>query len=281
MKTIAVLTDLSKSAEHATQYALHIAKKMKANVLLFQVCEVPVVRQLVMAGGNDDEPDHQAGLVDFADRMRQMASARAFDPATMPMLQTDATSTEIVDVMTTIMQNEEICLVVTDPGKERELANYLQSDACNRIIDWARVPVLVVPECAPIRNPEKIAYASRLHEEDINAIAELGNLMESFAAELMVAHLNEKPADKAIRQCEEQLSLDLYKKLNCGGVYFRSIPDLEVEKNWDWLRANKKTEMLAVMQQPRDIMNKFFGRGQNEALTYHLTVPVMILPKRP
>lgn len=281
MRTIAVLTDLSKSAEHATQFALHIAKKMKAKILLFQVSEEPVARQLVLAGMPESYRDHELSLAEYGNRMVRMATARSFAGADVPEVSADPASTEIVDVMTTIMGMEEICLIVTAPGTAGDLTAYILSDECNRIIDWARVPVLLVPESAPLRYPEKIAFASQLHQEDINAVAELGSLMENFAAELMVAHLNTDPSDAGIRQKEDQLNRDLYKKLNCGGVYFRSIPDLDRKKSWDWLNANKRTELLAVMQQPREQMSKFFKRGQNESVTYHLTLPVMVLPKRP
>ncbi|MES2265124.1 MAG: universal stress protein [Bacteroidota bacterium] len=281
MKTIAVLTDLSKSAAHAAQFALHIARRMKANVLLFQVCEVPVARQLVLAGMPESQPDDGSELAEFANQMHELAASRIFKGYFQPEVLICDTSTELVDVMTMIMNNEDVCLVVTAPGNERDVANYMLSDACNRIIDWARVPVLVVPESAPLRNPEKIAYVSHLHEEDINSIAELGNLMESFAAELMVAHLNVNPSDMSVKQQEDELNRELYRKVNSGGVYFRSIPDLERAKSWDWLKANKRTELLAVMQQPREIMSKFFTRGHNQAVTYHLAVPVIVLPKRP
>lgn len=280
MKTIAVLTDLSKNTPHAAQFAIHIARKMKAKVLLFQVCEVPVARQLV-AAGMGSEPENGSLLEEFSQRLISETAARTFSGSYQPEILTNGSGTEIVDVMTTIMKDEDICLIVTPAGQGPDLATYMLSDSCNRIIDWARVPVLVVPENAPLRNPEKIAFASQLHEEDINSIAELGCLMECFAAELMVAHLNSDPSNQPVRQKGAQLNRDLYQKLNCGGVYFRSIPDLDREKNWDWLKANKKTEILAVVQQPREQMNQFFQRGQNESVTYHLTLPVLILPKRP
>ena len=41
MKTIAVLTDFSERAEHASRYALNLAKKIKANILLFNSFLVP------------------------------------------------------------------------------------------------------------------------------------------------------------------------------------------------------------------------------------------------
>ncbi|MFA6083952.1 universal stress protein [Mucilaginibacter sp.] len=281
MKTIAVLTDYSKSAEHATQFAFHMAKKMKAKVLLFSVCAIPSAKQLLLAGEPEQLPEYEHALVDFGRRMAQDLVACTFPGCYLPEVNVDCDSSEIVDIMTAIMRNEEICLIVTAPTAENDLATYILSDACNRIIDWATVPVLVVPETAPLRYFEKIAFASQLHEEDIYSIAELGSLLESFAAELMVAHLNSDPSDNGIRTIEEKLNRDLYKKVDCGGVYFRSITDTDKQKNWDWLKANKRTELLAVVQQPREQMARFFERGQNEEVTSHLTLPVMILPKRP
>jgi nucleotide-binding universal stress UspA family protein len=281
MRTIAVLTDLLKNTPHAARFAIHIARKMKANVLLFQVSEVPVARKLVAAGMVANETENASLLEEFGQRLISETAARTFDGAYQPEILTEGSSTEIVDVMTTIMENENICLIVTPGGQEHDLAAYILSDGCNRMVDWARVPVLVVPENTPLRNPEKIAFASQLHEEDINSIAELGHLMECFAAELMITHLNSDPSNQLICQKEAQLNRDLYQQLNSGGVYFRSIPDLDREKNWNWLKANKNAEMLAVVQQPREQMNKFFLRGQNESVTHHLTLPVLILPKRP
>lgn len=278
MKTIAVLTDFSASAEHATQFALHMAKKMKARVVLFSVCAVPSTKQPVLAGGQ--EPDEHP-LIDFGHRMTRNLMARTFSGSYLPEVKVDCDSSDIVDIMTAIMQNEEVCLLVTAPPAEQDLAAYMLSDACSLIIDWATVPVLVVPKIAPLRNFEKIAFASQLHEEDINSIAEFGSLLEDFAAELMVAHLNSNPSDSTIREAEEKLHRDLYKKLDCGGVYFRSIPDVDNRKNWNWLKANKRTDLLAIVQQPKEQMTRFFKRGQNEDVSHHLTLPVMVLPKRP
>jgi hypothetical protein len=282
MKTIAVLTDLSKSSGHATQFALHIARKMKARVLLFQVNPVPAARkQLVLTGEPELFTEVMPALAEFAQEMEQELAARSFPGSLLPEVQADCNSCGIVDAMTAIMGNEDVVLLVTAPTPGNDTADYILGDACNRIIDWARVPVLVVPETAPLRNFEKIAFASQLHEEDIYSIGELDSLMADFSAELMVAHLNNDPSDTRIRLAGEKLNRDLYRKLNCGGVYFRSIPDTDRQRNWDWLKANKRTDLLAVVHQPRAQLAQFFNRGENEETTYHLTIPVMVLPKRP
>jgi hypothetical protein len=281
MKMIAVLTDFSKSAEHATQFALHMAKKMKAGILLFSTCHVLVPAQPVLAGQPDLLPDARSALLEYGNRMTEIFADRTFPGSYLPEIRLDPDNTDMVDIMTSLMKDPEVCLIVTSTGAETDLATYILSDNCTRLIDWAVVPVMVVPETAPLKNFEKIAFASQLHEEDIHSIGELGALLESFAAELMVAHLNAEPHNLHIRQAEESLNRDLYKKLDCGGVYFRSIPDTELQKNWEWLKANKRTDLLAVVQQPREQMTSFFQRGRNPSVTYHLTLPVMILPKRP
>ena len=283
MKTIAVLTDLSANANHATRFALHMAKKMKARVSLFSINAVPARAKLQLAGNQQDMFDFGAGseLADFAIKAELEMAERYFPGSYLPEITVDSGSSELEDVMTDIAHNSEIAMIVTAPTGNADLATFMLSDTCNRIIDWAAVPVMVIPHCAAVRNFEKIAFATTLHEEDINSIAELGALMEAFTAELMVVHLNEDPDNLLIRDAEQKLNRDLYKKLNCGGVYFRSVADNKPNKDWNWLSANKKTELLALMQHPREQMTKFFTRGQNLHATHHITIPVIVLPKRP
>ena len=282
MKTIAILADFSESSVHATRFAVHMAKKMKARVLLSSINTVPARAQLQLAGNHQDMFDFAGKeLADFAIKTELEMADRYFPGSYLPEITFDAGSSELEDVMTAIAHNNDIAMVVTAPPGDTDLATFMLSDACNRIIDWAAVPVMVIPHCATVRNFEKMAFATTLHEEDINSIAELGALMEVFAAELMVAHLNGDPGNQAIRDEEQKLNRNLYKRLNCGGVYFRSIADDKQHKDWNWLKANKKTELLALMQHPREQMTRFFTRGQNLHSTHHITIPVMVLPKRP
>lgn len=285
MKTIAVLTDCSETSAHATRLAMHMAKKMKAHILLFRLAGVPAVKQLQLVGNGDSEDDFVSEKADdlaaFAMKMELDLKGRSFPGSWLPEISFNSDNAELEDIMTAIDSNSQIALLITAVKEQDDIAAFILGDTCTRIIDWAGVPVMVVPESAPLRNFEKIAFATSLHEEDINSIADLGKLMEAFAAELMVAHLNDRPSDTTVTAAENQLNNDLYKKLSCGGVYFRSINDTRTPQTWDWLRANKRTNLLAVVQQPREQMARFFNRGKNAQVTHHITVPVLILPKKP
>lgn len=285
MKTIAVLTDFSERAAHATRLAMNIAKKMKANILLFSLSEVPAPN-MQLAGaepgydGDDDNAGNAQALAEYARNMNLDLKMKTFPGAFLPEISYNSESTEMVDVMTAIVNNSNVALVVIPPDGD-DLAAYMLSPHCRRIIAWANMPVLVVPESAAIRNFEKIAFVTTLHPEDILSVTELGRLIEAFAAELMVAHLNEYPDDTGRIVAEKTMNNALCKNLDCNGVYFKSIRDDRPDKNWDWLKANKKTELLAIVQQPADQMKKFFNRGRATHATHHITIPVMVLPKRP
>ncbi|MBK0379594.1 universal stress protein [Mucilaginibacter segetis] len=283
MKTIAVLTDQSAGSHIAARYALHLAKKMKANVLLFNLTRVAArVLQLQTAGGKPEmEEAEDNGLVAYTLQLEQELIASSFAGTALPEISFNTRHTELVDIMTAIDARADIAMVVCGVPDLQELADYILGDTCSRIIDWARIPVMVVPRGTVRMNPEKIAYAATLKDEDIQSIGELGNLMEAFAAELMVAHLWGTQPDQDVKAKEQVLNNALYRNLNCGGVYFRSIDDSQPVRDWKWLKANKRTDILALMLRPKEQMKSFFKRGQNREVPYHITVPVIIMPKRP
>lgn len=284
MKTIAILTDFSEKSAHAAKYALHIARKMKANVKFYHLQLVPAIfhAQPVLSGDDyHEELMIDSKLAAFSETLEADLMKRGFPGSFMPQISTYTDGTDMVDVMTEIINNTEIAMIVMAPLETDDLASFMLSDACGRIIDWTAVPVMVVPPNTPIRNIEKMAFATTLDAGDMLSVAELGSLMNGFHAELMVAHLNNNPADNNTKAAENELNHKLYDELNCGGVYFRSVPDIKHQKDWEWLKANKRADLLAVAKRPKEQMTSFFKRGQSSHVTHHITIPVMVLPKRP
>jgi nucleotide-binding universal stress UspA family protein len=284
MKTIAVLTDFSEKSAHAAKYASHIARKMKVNVKLYHMQLAPAMLHARPVLSGDDYPEElmiDARLAAFSETLEADLMKRVFPGSFMPQMSVYTGSTDMVDVMTEIINDTEIVMIVMAPLETDDLASFMISDACCKIIDWTTVPVLVVPTNTPIRNIEKMAFATTLDAGDILSIAELGNLMNGFHAELMVAHLNNNPADNDTKAAEKEINHKLYTDLNCGGVYFRSVPDIKHQKDWEWLKANKRADLLAVAKRPKEQMASFFKRGQSSHITHHITIPVMVLPKRP
>ncbi len=284
MKTIAVLTDFSERAEHAAMYALHLAKKIGANVVLYNVStsrvQVPVAVSSVYAGDDEHEvrPENRDALSLLAGKLTNRSKEMSFPGATLPEITFDKSGGhEIVDAMTSLINNDDIVLIVTSPGLNDSIEAFIQGDDCRKIVDWSNVPVLVVPDSASIRNPEKIAFVSEFEGSDTRYIDALLNLTGKFSPEIMVAHLEEGCNPTSLQIAEKALLASIYNKVDYGRIYCRCIPFAK-QACWQWLKDNKRSDILVMVQQSQQKLKEFFKRGQGSQVTYHITIPVLIFP---
>jgi len=286
MKTIAILTDFSLGSEHAALYALHLAKKIKADVVLYNLDPFPVPGKLVMASEfpEDEEQDLcveiNERLEAFSSKLENHLIERSFPGSPLPEITYDCDNQEIVDVMTSIVNNNDIILIVTAPLDGQDIAAYMQSEHCRQIMNWSPVPVMIVPHTASIRNPEKIAITTGLGERDTDYINLLVNLMEPFSSEIMVAHLTENhPSENTFTHAEKKFLTNIYANVNYGRIYYRRIIAGGREKGWKWLNDNKKCDLLVIKRQPQNELKKFFSIGRTDQITHHITIPIIVLPE--
>jgi nucleotide-binding universal stress UspA family protein len=285
MKTIAVLTDFSMRSEHAAIYATHLAKKIKANVVLYNLDPAPVSGKLVLTSGFPDDEDQDLRpeindqLEAFSARLKSKLIERSFPGSPLPEITYDRENQEIVDVMTSIVNNNDIILIVTAPPDSQDIASYMLSDHCRQIMHWAAVPVMIVPDATLIRNPEKIVFTANLGEHDTDHINVLANLVEQFSPEIMVSHLNENYSlEDTFTPLEKKLLANIYKNVNYGRVYYRRIIVGGQEKGWKWLNDNKKCDLLVISHQQPRALKEFFNLGRNPQTTHHITIPIIVLP---
>jgi len=285
MKTIAVLTDFSPVSEHAALYALHLAKKIKADVVLYHLYRSPVPRKLVLASGfpDDEDQDVRPGIHErfevFSGRLKSLLIDRSFPDSVLPEITYDQHNQEIVDVMTSVVNSNDIMLIVTAPPAGQDMATYMLSEHCRQIMQWATVPVIVVPDATAIRNPEKIAITANLDEQDIDYINALINLVEQFPVEIMVSHLTQNHfLESKFTPSENNLVACIRKKIAYGRIYYKRIIVGAQEKGWKWLNDNKKCDLLVIRGQSQSALKEFFNLGRTPATTHHITIPVIVLP---
>ena len=284
MKTIAVLIDFSERSEHAAKYALHLAKKIKADVILYHLDLVPVSKKPVLTSGypDDEAQDLRSEINDqleaFSARLKSQLIERCSPHSFLPEIKYDQDNQEIVDVMTSIVNNDDVILIVTAPPDSQDMAAYMLSDHCQQIMHWAPVPVMIVPGTTIIRNPEKIAITINLGELDTDYINVLANLVAQFSPEIMVSHLTENHSlGDTFTHLEKKFLASIHKRVNYGRVYYRRII-VGGQKGWKWLNDNKKCDVLAISHQQQKVLNEFFNLGRTPEVSHHITIPVIVLP---
>jgi len=283
MKTIAVLTDFSEQSAHATRYALHLAKKINAGLILYNLTANDTARKPVLQRAWQENGDWELqnentnSLIIFGARLEAELMQKSLPGTSLPYIAYDTENQEIVDVMTSIVNNDDIMLIVTAPLPDQDMATFMTSDNCRKIVDWASVPVLVVPETASIRNPEKIAFAANLADNDTDYLNALVNLVDPFASEIMVTSLNAPGYEH--HKSENTLKKNIHDLVDYGRIYYRNISDSKSMQGWKWLKENKKCDMLAMVKQPQQTLKTFFTIGNTREITHHLIIPLLIFPE--
>ena len=285
MKTIAVLTDLSENSFQSAMYALHLAKKIEAKVILYNSCVLVPKGDLVISSeySFEDDQDVQTDAFDnlalFSSKLQDQLQAKSAPGSFLPAITFDSSSNEIVDIMTSIVSRDDIILIVTATSLGKDVASFVQSDSSREIIDWTTVPVLIVPDFVDIRNPEKVAFVSKLALADADHIKSLTGILEPFATEIMVSYLHDK--DEAFDSTDDlknSLLAHIVSGADYGRIYYRKIFYSRHLAGWQWLKDHKKCDILVLSPQSPGELNEFLCSGNSPQITWHVPIPVMILP---
>jgi hypothetical protein len=284
MKTIAVLTDFSTASEHAAKYAAHLAQKIKANILLYATSMVPVE---VAAGPQSPWPDEtdihaltdtECRLADMAARLHDELKERTFPGTFLPMI--DFRAEPGLTAIPAFGPEEHIGLLVqaadSDEYTGRGIANSWLG-----VSGSADIPVLIIPEHAPIRNVEKFAFATDTSYSDIANINALAGLAKFSTAEILVADVTQNnfldnERETAIKRFKEGIITDV----DYSRVYYRIVPNTNIKNGLQWLVENIRFDMLAIVRRKCDNVDSVFNLDRVQSMAVQTSVPLLIYPYR-
>src|SRR5665213_2857579 len=166
MKTIAVLTDFSPASEHAAQYAMHLAQKIRASVALYAAN--PIISRapaMTTAGWPDymeeEMPADNPNPLDvLAERLCNHIQGRSFPDAFLPLIESCPDENFITNSFLGLEEDKDTVLLVLAANACSEHDGAISTYHWRKAINAATIPVLVVPENAAIRNVEKFVFAT-------------------------------------------------------------------------------------------------------------------------
>jgi nucleotide-binding universal stress UspA family protein len=155
MKTIAVLTDFSERSAHAAKYALLMAQKIKANVLLYNAFQVPDLVGIGRHHANHDYSEFKnkskSNLRALSQELRDYFKESGHHSSFTPMIDFQCEEGVVANAVAELEENEDIVLLVIGThGTDNEQA-FLMGNNCLQIIDAANTPLLIVPENIPLK----------------------------------------------------------------------------------------------------------------------------------
>jgi nucleotide-binding universal stress UspA family protein len=245
MKTILVPTDFSQNASNALAYAIGLAKKEHAKIILAHAYYDVFV----------------SGEIPAQFLLEQMAQTKknAEDKLAEIALQVKS---ENIPCEIMALESRPVDMVLNEAAK---------------IIAKAECPVLAIPEKAVYKAVNTIAFATEYHTSDVAVIKSLSEIAAFFNASITVLHVC-LDAD-AIDADEETLMADFKAKLMQAVAYekinFKLLYGAEFLETLEIYTDETAPDLMAMSTQPRGLFKSLFHASSTQNFSNHSTIPLL------
>ncbi len=287
IRKILVPVDLSDPSRHAALFATRFAHHVGAEILLLHAYYAPDMQTIPY----DETFGFQGTLTEYLTQLRE--NARKETLAFMRGLKETAQKEGLGKVKTdyfvvkgslddAVFYADETygpdLIILGARGRDKRRDDPIGSMAA-RILEKAKVPVLVVPEDAAIddffRLPE-IIYATSYDEADFLAVRKLMELIRPFDKEILCVHFRKGKEDE-----EEKIKMEgllRYFRESYPGIRIecRVIEAGEVVEGLDRFIAEHPVSAIAMTTRRRTLLEKLFFPSIARKMFFHTRVPLLV-----
>lgn len=284
MKTILVLTDFSKGAQQAAEFALEIAAKAGAEILLYHAFYAPHVVSLESGiyPYNEDYSDiEQEGIAEMEKLTQNLdqefIKTHTAPPPAIRLMNEPGDLAENIKKIT--RENNIWMIVMGDKKKEGAVSRFVFGSHGNAVIDHAACPVLIVPVKAKLREMEKIIFASELDHSEHAAVLFLEKLAEMWHSQVTVLHVCEKSLS-----VEEKVSHYAdYKKILSGIKYpdirYVDVRGDDITNTISTYAGREKIDLIAIAHKKRSFIGALLHSSISKKMMNYHSVPLLVLHK--
>jgi len=195
MKKILFTTDFSTNAEKAFSFALNMAEKHQAELILAHVFDIPTVFNYpVEYNPSEMKPEMiknwQRTLKDFFANYDTKVKAK-FEAVEHPSV--------VKGILSIIETHKPQLVVVGTRGKSR-IKEVILGSTTKALVKRSPIPVMAIPEYTDQKDFDKVLYASDLREDDVQALSKLVQLVEPYQPEIQILHIHSDSEYKGIEK---------------------------------------------------------------------------------
>jgi nucleotide-binding universal stress UspA family protein len=277
MKTILVPTDFSENAENALRYAINLAKRMQAKIIL-------------MHSFHSEHTPNYASVDVFSfdiEKVLEETKAKSHEKLKSfynTILQDFKYPVEyvisynlLVDAVLTIMEEENIDLIIMGThGADGILSRQIFGTNSSNVVERAKCPVIIIPQNAKPGDIRTIAYSTQYLDSDITCLQTLVDIAKLFGATIQLIHVSLYDDESAKKHMQE-FRLKVQENVLCEDISFKLLIGSNVEKRIEaYIKEEEKVDLLVMSAHHRNLMDKLFGKSITKVLLFYLQIPLMV-----
>jgi len=276
MKTILVPTDFSANSKNAVLFAINLAKKTKASILLLHVfesstifTEIPLTTMQM-----DFAVAHDAAAKKLKAFYAKIKSAVGNINVELKLAQ-GLPSARVSEVAL----ERKVDMIILATTSENQLERFLLGSNATRIISHAPCLVLAIPPKSKFTGFSKIVYSTDLTDDSISHTNTIIPFAKIFNSEILFLHVNslyDRPEiNDDVEELAEKISHIDYKKKS-GFV----SNDEDIPSGINNFIKHHKTDCIAMYKHHKNLLQKLFRKSITKSVSYHNRVPLLVIHEK-
>lgn len=278
MKNILLPTDFSENAHKAFLYGLKIANEYDATLYVLHSFQPPVL-SFSHAGQPSalEEVYTEISLTKFdfykkrVPEFHKMAEEQGLRYDNVIFIFEEGA---VLDSIRQVTLRENIDLIVMGTLGASGLGQKIIGTNTVSVIENTKVPVLCIPQQAPITDIKKIAFTTLFRNRDREALQEVVNIAKVFDAQLYCTHVvqdGKSPVD--ILQYSEEWR-KTFRHANLDFVFLEKTKNVE-HTIQEFIQEND-INILAVVKRNRGFFDRLVSTSLSNNLAFHAQTPILI-----
>jgi nucleotide-binding universal stress UspA family protein len=266
MKTILVPTDFSLASENAAIYAIGLANHYKnTKVLLLHVYSIPLAESSIMPLQFEElEAEHKALLKAFGKRLLKLVRDVEIEYMSCPGF--------VVDEILRVINEQNAFLVIM--GAKTDIPETTSGNNIISVIKQSKIPVLVVPEKAEFKKPEKIAFACDYTKSlPSNVIDWLKDYAKSFQAKILIFDILKKGEIVSYQKALAEVNLENSLNDVDHNISFPSGDNVPEEIN-AFIKTHK-ADVLIMVPHNYSFLQGLFHHSNTKEMVFHTPIPLL------
>ena len=270
MKKILFTTDFSANADKAFYFALNMAEKHQAELILAHVFDIPNVWNYpVEYNPSEMKPemikDWKRTLKDFFTKYDTKVKA-TFEAVEHP---------SVLKGILSIIKTHNPQLVIVGTRGKSHIKEVIFGSTTKALVKHSPIPVMAIPEYTKQKDFDKVLYASDLREDDVQALSKLVQLVEPYQPEIQILHIYPDSEYKGIEKIE------WFKELVKENIAYEriSFEILQSDDNFAALHnhmAYNNFDLLVMLEKKRSgIIDKIFHEDLVKKMEFHTRIPLL------
>ena len=276
MKTILIFNDNSAEARHAAEFALAMAQKVHAHILLANTYAKDFKPAVKIPAGffNEREFDGVAvpGLKEYLNNLNDQWPG--FKPEVFESDISNLNESSIAELINKnniwmIVKGTTGVSIASRTGKNLNVHTILNKVLC---------PLMMIPAAWQLKDMERLVYIADLRYCRIEIVRFLAEIAKPFKADVLIAHLSAS----GLPDMGDNYALTIFRDEVCNNVnyakmYFNNIKERDLKTAVDVIINGMHNDLLVLVNH-RFHFEEIVGPYITDTLPAHITVPLLVFP---